>query len=237
MSCEQFESSYDLYALGTLEEPEAEQLRDHLATGCAGCLDEVSSAIGRACLLSSAVPLVDPPARLRERIRQSIAPEKVNRFAFWPWAIAVLAVGVAILIAVLPRYRAPEPGQQIAAGQARVSKMLEILGAPGTVEVPLADTSERRLAGTLYVHKNLGMAMVVNQLPKLPRGWTYESWMVPKGGTPQAIEAFGPDDHGRAVTVVAGPVEISAVSAMAVSMEPLGTRPAKPTTIIFTAGV
>lgn len=237
MSCEQFEDSYDLYALGTLEETEAESLRDHLSGGCNRCRSEVNAALQRAAVITSAVPLVDPPARLRVRIRQSIDPKPERASSFWGWRAAIAAMCLASVAAVFVAYRATTARQQLSAESERVSKMLEILGAPGTVEVPLSDTSERKLAGTLYVHKKLGMAMVVNQLPPLPGGWTYEAWMVPKGGAPQPVEAFKADEQGRAVSVITGPVEISTVAAMAVSMEPEGSRPVKPTKVIFTSGV
>ena len=125
----------------------------------------------------------------------------------------------------------------LTAESARVSSMLEILAAPGTVELPLTDPKNQALHGALYVHRKLGMAMVVDRLPAAPAGWTYESWVIPRNGAPHPIESFAIDTHGRAVTVLRGPVEVDRFNAMLISMEPVGSVPSKPTTLVFNGDI
>ena len=99
------------------------------------------------------------------------------------------------------------------------------------------DAKNQALHGALYVHKKLGMAMVVDSLPAPPIGWVYESWVVPRNGAPNPIEVFGTDAHGRAVTVFRGPVEIDGLSAMIISMERVGSVPSTPTSLVFSGGI
>ncbi len=246
MSCEQFEDSYDLYALGSLENPEAGAMEEHLLTGCLHCHAEIEQAMERARLISSSVPMVDPPARLRRRIHGLAAPQTLvavqggKRAAFWPWLIAAAAC-LALIATAVVQYRTSRSERQtlqmIASQNARVSNTIAILGTPGTVELPLRDPSQPKVTGSLYVHKKLGMVMVINQLPEPPKGWVYETWLMPKDGAPSPVEPLHSDFRGRGLSLKMGPLEIGSVMAMAISLEPQGARPTKPTAIIFTARV
>ena len=55
------------YALGALSDPERQALEAHLAT-CPECAQEVRELAGVASGLAVAVPQVDPPAALRDRV-------------------------------------------------------------------------------------------------------------------------------------------------------------------------
>lgn len=238
MNCDQFSENCELYALGLLDSAEANMMTEHLADGCPVCQAELKRASEQNEIVSRTVPLVDPPARLRRRIRESFAPEPAPRLQFWPWAVAAAAL-LALVAGLTWMNRTRQIEQQLARSHSeelsRVSNMLEILGAPGTKEVSFTDPKIQALHGSLYVHQKLGMALVVNHLPAAPAGWKYESWLVPKNGAPQPVESFHPDTSGRALTVVSGPIEVSSLSAMAVSLEPQNSRPTKPTTVIFVA--
>ena len=231
MNCDQFSENCELYVLGSLDSAEANVMAEHLASGCAVCQAELRRAIAQNEIISRTVPLIDPPARFRRRIEKSFVPDRAPRWQFWPWAIAAAALLALVAGLVLQnRWRQAE-GQQ----SARISNMLEILAAPGTKEVSFSDPKIHALHGSLYIHQKLGMALVVNHLPEAPTGWKYESWLVPKNGAPQPIESFHPDRSGRALTVVPGPIEVSNLTAMAVSMEPQDSHPTKPTKVVFAA--
>ena len=246
MSCEQFDDSYALYALGSLEDPEAGAMEEHLRTGCLHCHSEIQQAMERARLISSSVPMIDPPARLRQRVHSLAAPQSLvaaqgtKRAPFWPWLIAAAAC-LGLIATAMVQYRTSRSERQtlqmIASQNARVSNTIAILGTPGTVEFPLRDPSQPKLTGSLYVHKKLGMVMVINQLPEAPRGWVYETWLMPKRGAPSPVEPLHSDLRGRVLSVKMGPIEIGSFMAMAISLEPQGSHPTKPTAIIFTARV
>jgi anti-sigma-K factor RskA len=234
MSCDQFSEDWELYALGSLDSAAASAMTEHLASGCSTCQAELRRALEQNEMISRAVPLVAPPARLRRRMQESFAPpgRALRRWQFWPWALAVAALlALAAGLVLQNRWRQTEQQEF-----ARVSSMLEILGSPGTREVRFSDPKLHALHGSLYIHQKLGMALVVNDLPAAPAGWKYESWLVPKSGAPQPVEPFQPDRAGRALTVASGPIEVSSLAAMAVSLEPQNSHPTKPTKVVFAAG-
>ncbi len=238
MICDQFTDSVELYALGALESPEANALAEHLATGCPVCHEALRRALSQISLVSHDVPLVDPPARLRRRVQEAIAPSPVAApwLQWLPWAVAVAAlVTLAVGLTLENHTRSSE--NQIApmalAENPHVANMLQILGAPGTTKVAFTDPKSKQLFGTLYIHQKLGLALVIDSLPTAPQGWKYESWLVPKVGKPQPVEPFQPDQGGRALSIVPGPVDVANTAEVAVSMEPQNSNPVKPTTLVF----
>ena len=237
MICDQFRENVELYALGALESSEASALSEHLATGCPSCQDALRHALHQNLLVSRTVPLVDPPARLRLRIKDSIAPASAPRRGWLPWAMAALAalLAVAVGLAIQTRFRHVEAefAQSQSAERTRLLNTLQIVRAPGTREVSVIDPKRPQLHGALYIHQKLGLALIVDSLPSAPAGWKYESWLVPRAGAPRPVEPFHPDISGHAVSLVPGPVDVADLAAVAVSMEPLNSRPTKPTTLVF----
>ena len=228
MICDQFTDSVELYALGALESPEANVLTEHLGTGCPVCHEALRRALFQISLVSHDVPLVEPPARLRRRVKEAIGPSPVAApWRQWlPWAVAAAAfVTLAVGLTLESRTRPSE--------NPHVANMLQILGAPGTTKVAFTDPKSKQLFGTLYIHQKLGLALVIDSLPTAPQGWKYESWLVPKVGKPQPVEPFQPDQGGRALSIVPGPVDVANTAEVAVSMEPQDANPVKPTTLVF----
>jgi len=240
VSCDQFQDSYELYALGALESAEANALREHLATGCSACNAEVRRAVRQGEIIFRTVPSIEPPAALRSRVESVFAPRRASRPSLVPWLIAVAAM-LALVIGLVVQRRAYDAETQLARADAaqvqRLSHMLEILQAPGTVEVSFGPGKTTGPHGSLFIHKGLGIAMVVGGLPKAPAGLKYESWVVPKNGSPQPVEPFAPDPRGHAVTIVRGPVNVADLTALAVSLEPENSNPVRPTTVVFAAHV
>jgi len=253
MSCDQFTDLFELYAIGVLDKPESETLRSHLDSGCDECGKRFIQALMQANLVSETVPLVDPPPGLRDRIVASVAastpivvmPRKRPRRSFAPWLVAAAAVA-ALAIGIgyednLRRRQVESLNASIEASTKaealRTAEMLSILQAPGTKQVAFNINESNLPHGSLFIHKNLGVAMVVAHLPAAPAGWKYESWIVPKVGAPQPVESFATDNAGFAFTVVKGPVDVSQWTAIAVSMEPENSTPFKPTKLVYAAGV
>lgn len=251
MICDECTELLELYAAGALEKTEADALRHHLDTGCEQCASRLDEALQEVSLIAATVPLVEPPASLRDRIAASVratpqvvvipTKKKATASSFTPWLIAAASVAA---LAVGIGFEETTRRSDLAALQStldetqnenarRTAAMLSILQAPGTKQVAFDITKADLPHGSLFIHKNLGVAMVVAHLPAAPQGWKYESWVVPKSGEPRPIESFATDNTGFAFTVVKGPVDVSQWAAMAVSMEPEDSRPVKPTKVVF----
>lgn len=252
MSCAEFTDLIELYAIGSLEKSSADALRSHLDAGCESCTSLLDEALSEAALISAAIPLVEPPPGLRERIAASVRPSSVvvpmpvkkARPSILPWLVAAACLaGLVTTAAYEENARRTERSELTAALDTsrsetqRTVQMLNILQAPGTKEVELTITKPDEPTGNVFIHKQLGVAMVISHLPAAPAGWTYESWIVPKSGAPRPVEAFANNKEGVAVTVVKGPVDVSQWAALAVSLEPDHTTPVKPTKVIFASPV
>jgi hypothetical protein len=261
MSCDQFTDLFELYAIGVLEKEESQALRSHLDQGCDDCGKRFVQALMQANAVSETVPLEEPPAVLRNRIAASVAAAlpvseaapvimmpkaaKKSRPAIVPWLVAAASIAaLALGIGYEENARRTEVDALNAsievsakAEAQRTAAMLSILQAPGTKQVAFNINESTLPHGSLFIHKNLGVAMVVAHLPNAPAGWKYESWVLPKTGTPQPVESFATDNTGFAFTVVKGPVDVSQWSAFAVSMEPLDSTPVKPTKLVYAAPV
>jgi hypothetical protein len=227
MNCSDFADSFELYAVGALEAGDSEALREHLDTGCPHCAESMRLALQNTAILSASVPLVEPPAHLRRKVLAAFLPQeqKKRAWSFLPWLVTAAAL-IAMIAGGEYERRVRTADFQEAQ---RMSKAIEIVQAPGTKQVAFAQ-------GSLFIHQKLGVALTAN-LPAAPDGWQYESWVVPKQGAPQPVESFPAVTGSPAVTVVPGPVKVSDWSAVAISMEPLNSKPTKPTKLVFNAPV
>ena len=76
MTCEELRDDYELYALGTLEGEERDEISRHLARGCDNCTEGVRRASLVNAWIATSAPEVAPPARLRRRVRQIAGVER-----------------------------------------------------------------------------------------------------------------------------------------------------------------
>jgi hypothetical protein len=106
LSCEDRRDPVLLFAFGLLEEPEAAELRAHLAGGCAACTAHLAEARGLRAAIDLASGEEEPPAALRAALLRRI--DRVPRLAAGPAARSgalqrlaplALAAGVATLVA------------------------------------------------------------------------------------------------------------------------------------------
>src|SRR5215813_5263136 len=87
---------YELYALGVLEEPEKSQIQEALRSGSEEARNRLKSAMENNAIVIGAVPLVDPPKRLRKRVLASVGVEAQERKSRG-W-IGILAAACAALV-------------------------------------------------------------------------------------------------------------------------------------------
>lgn len=63
---------YDLYALGVLDDPEANEIREHLRHSCVTCKEGVREGLKRVTEMALFVPAVSAPRSLRRQIVHSV---------------------------------------------------------------------------------------------------------------------------------------------------------------------
>ena len=171
MNCEEFAEVYELYALGVLDGPEKEALEEHLGRNCETCMKEIKRAVENNSLVFRAVPKLDPPAHLRNRI---LAGFGLETRPFWlralPWAVAASAARPAGPDNGLPARNCPRitpPPRWI------------FFPPPGTRQVSFGGNGPH---GSILMQQQKGMLLVVVNLPSAPTGQMYETWIVPRAG-------------------------------------------------------
>ncbi len=223
MTCEELSDSYELFALGSLDGPEKEALEEHIGRNCETCMKGIKLAGDINAYVFRAVPKLDPSATLRSRI---LAGFGLETRPFWlralPWSVAVCAAAAVCLMIAFPR-QAPRDNYASA---------MEFLATPGTRQVSFGADGPH---GSVLVQQQKGMLLVVVNLPAAPSGKMYETWIVPRTGAPKPTGQLKLAKNGDAVGLIPGPIDTSAVAAVAVSIEPAGSNPVTPTKVLFAA--
>ncbi len=226
---EELESSVAAWVLGALDPDEAETIRAHVEA-CATCR-EVADPLRRVVgALPLAVEEAAPPPRLRERVLAAAAesrrpadpavavrlkrapikafsPSPLRRFGRRVPVYAVAAVAVAALLAGIlvgeVAFHSPQPPAPSQVARFTLAGHQDMSGAQASVIDLKAD----------------GVALVdFRGLPQPGSGRVYEVWLIPKGGSPEAVAVFVPDSNGGKVVLVNRSLARYAV--MAVTNEP-----------------
>lgn len=178
------------YALDALSADEADAYETHLAE-CAACRDELASLGEAATALAHGVESPPPPPDLRARILQAAATERSNmvplrrRPAFQALlaaaaAITAVAVGLGVWAATLHHSLGQERSTQ-----AQLRAAVDVLGHADARRIPLAGHQ-----GGLFVTRTGEGALVLERLPRAPRGKTYEAWVALRPGQPVPAGTF-----------------------------------------------
>jgi anti-sigma-K factor RskA len=224
LTCGELAELYELYALGVLDGPEKDALEDHIGRNCETCMKEINRAVENNALVFRAVPKLDPPPRLRSRI---LAGFGLETRPFWtralPWAIAASALVVLLLVIGYSIRRHP---------QDTTATAIDFLATPGTRQVSFGGNGPH---GSVLMQEQKGMLLVVVNLPVAPAGKMYETWIVPRTGSPKPTGQLKSQKNGDAVGFIPGPIDPSAIKAVAVSLEPAASNPVTPTEVVFAA--
>lgn len=93
-----FRALAEVYALGALEGPELAGFRDHLASGCRGCRDDVTAHQALLQALSREVPVDLPGPRVREQLLELIAaPRPPLDLGAYGWEEAAPGIKVHVV--------------------------------------------------------------------------------------------------------------------------------------------
>jgi anti-sigma factor RsiW len=176
------------YALDALAADEAEAYEAHLAQ-CERCRSELAELSETAAALAFGAEAPKPPAHLRAAILDAAAAERTNVVLFprRPWALRLTAAAAAVAAcaAVGLGFWGVTRG-----GRTEAIRAVVVVGA------------DRRAT------------LTVSGLGRLPRGKTYEAWIIPRGrrARPAGLFAGG----GTAVVHLRGTVPGGAVVAATV---------------------
>jgi len=239
----------DLYALGALEGQEKQALEAHVRA-CDVCAQQVEAARQRIALLSLAAPPAVPRPVVKESLMRRVREDKAGRqavpappasaprrFVWLTPALSFATVALAVLCGYLyvrnqaasQRIQDLEARLTIAENQSReIAKSSavtdDILGAPGTIRVALAQqpgTSAGR-AAVLY-NARMGMVVCAGQLAEAPADKSYQLWIVPATGAPMSLGVMSSMDPAKLMTAHVPPG--MEAKAFAITVEPKGGMP------------
>jgi anti-sigma-K factor RskA len=217
---DRFRDDCGAYALGALEEHEAEALREHLES-CVVCREDVDRLTSTAHLLGLGVTQFRAPPELRARVLDAVAAQaapprpiaqrELTRRGLRPWvsspfgavAGAALALGIVLGALVIA------PG----GGSGATTRIVSATVAPAArwhaAHAPVAQLRETGAQGEL----------VISDLPPAPSGRIYEVW-IERGGRPRPAQVlFDATSAGTAVVAVPG---LTCATAVLVTAERLG---------------
>jgi anti-sigma-K factor RskA len=221
MTCDELKDLFELYALGVLEGEEREEAEAHLARCCAACSANLKAALTLNSMLLSHSDIVVPSRKLRRKVLATVGVQPSS----WTWA-AALAAACMLAVAVWLGMQERQRTEQLATARQtlmRVSgerdKMLEafrFLDQPETKQVGF----QKGPRGNVFVNSRSGVLMIASNLPKLDPGRIFEMWLIPKGGAPRPAGLFTGGATGDGFHILSGPVDLSSLGAVAVTVEP-----------------
>lgn len=200
------------YALGALDEAEAQTFRAHLEA-CTVCQDELAAFEQVVNVLPTSAPAYRAPRRLRRRVMNAVAQEPRHARAPAP--------------APAPRRRAlPRPvfafGGVFALAVAAVVVVLAV-GSSGSSPTPRVVNAQVAGSGSASLRVSRDHAeLVVHRFQAPPAGQIYEVWLQ-RGKTGSAVPTkalFSVNDAGDADVDVPG--NLHGVTLVMVTREPAG---------------
>ena len=243
MNCEELKELFELYSLGLLEGEERKEVEAHLERNCSTCRQSLKNAISLNTLLIGSVPDVKPPRGLRHRILVTVGVHRTR----WAW-VGVLAAASLLVITLWlgneERQRGTDLAEarknilEVAAQRDQLEQAMRILDQPETIQVTFGKGLPQPPRGNVFVHSKLGVVLIASNLPRLASGRIYEMWLIPKGGAPRPAGLFQSTEARSALHILSGPVDVSSLGAVAVTVEPAAGSSA-PTTqplIVAAAG-
>lgn len=234
------------YVLDALEVAELLAFEEHLKT-CAICRAEVAELRQVVDVLPLAVPLVQPPPSLRDRILAEVEAEvpAPARLTALPGGMpstrendnrrprswlrrpqTFLGVAAAVLLAAMGawnvqlQHRTDEQKQTIAFQQ-----VVERSIASGATVSQLPGTGSGSGAHAAMVQPPGGKAgyLIVDGLAPAPADKVYQLWFV-KGTTPRSVKVFGVTGNGPQVVPMPMPATGYPVAAVTIEPGPRGSR-------------
>lgn len=249
MDCVERQDQILLYASNALDEAEAEELRAHLATGCAKCNAALREAKDFAGDLLGSLTPVTPSVGLKHQLMQSVlrdlvAPAKrssdVKRLRMIGY---VAAASIGFIMGMLLMYSRLTPQSdyqdkmrqlEVALADSRMSnqELQQMLGSSQTKLVSMGSAPDQPGGRALWDQEKRKWHQYIFNLKPPANGRTYELWFIPAGGKPIRAGIFDTDAKGAGVLVADLPADLRDLAVVAITDEPAGGSD-QPTTTPF----
>lgn len=230
------------YLFGTLDGASRAGVDAHLAS-CEACRALLADEARLLDALGRGVDAAAPPPALRERILSAARAEgagsaaTVTPFAARraparpvPWLLAAAAAIIA-LVAGWQMLAARADRERLTAQVSERQRSLAVLAAGDLVRFDLRGDTTPAHARAFWSHRH-GLVFTAEGLQPVPTGRTYQLWAI-SGGKPISVGVFQAGSGGAAAVVVETPASLTAVDAIAVTVEPAGGLAAPSTTPIL----
>lgn len=163
------------------------------------------------------------PHEPRARSVAALTPREPRRSGigvYLPWATTAILSVVLIAVGI--------SGRRQIGDTAKFERALPILNDPAARDVPFG--KEKTAKGRIFVSADKGIVFMGANLPDIGSGKTFELWVIPAKGMPEAAGLFRSQSDATAVFAHLGPV--GNATAITVTVEPDGGS-SQPTTTPF----
>jgi anti-sigma-K factor RskA len=215
----------EIYALGALDGHELEEYERHLASNCAICQARLRETREGLNLLYRSLRPLAPPARLKIRLFDQIARERVvsisrpeaNQPPRWRIMSGMIAAGVAGVIVTGVYYtQRYEPRHGV------YTSVINLLRDPATRDYPLYGAGP-----ALNAQNESGEGHIfVSNLPAAPEDKMYAVWTIAQASAPRYVGTITTDSAGQGGLHIISARSDRAVEIFAVTLEPEGTTAA-----------
>jgi len=220
---------YELYLLAALEPELAREIETHINEQCVYCRERLEEAAVVTAALSGMAEEKEPPKHLRARLLASVrAPRPAANWVYVMGALAAACLAL-VIYAGWSINTARTLREQIGAltiERDQLRSAVEVLSRPDTRMVQFGAPAAPQ--GRVFLSRN-GVVFAGSRLPQLASDKAFQLWLIPAQGAPQSAGVFRANAAGNFVNVVSGPLDLSRIQAVAVSVEPSQGSPA-PTT-------
>ncbi len=221
------------YALGTLDNEELEQVVAHLAD-CSSCREELVGYEALVTELGMALPQVDPPPQLKERLLRSMVEDKVKETAVSHEHIELVAPSKITPIQRLRNWFHPFQNSRVLRPALVIVVILLIfsnlflvnqLQAPSTrkgmVSLPLTATDDDSPASGFFLASADGLsgAIIADDLPQLDEDHAYQFWLI-VGDETVSGALFTVDELGYGGKWIGVPKSLFQYTHFAITVEP-----------------
>jgi anti-sigma-K factor RskA len=227
-SCEEVADLAAAVALDAAEPAEARKLERHL-NACQACARSVDELRTTAAVLGSALPQVEPPAHLRERVLAAAVPVRPEPGATTRWAWGAVAASIVISLSSLAwiatlQHQVASLESEIGVSSeraARYERVVQMLGSHQIAVRQLTPTVQTmRAGGMVYLDPVSGSGMVaIHDLPQPPAGRAWQLWFL-RGNDRISGGMLWPDQRGNCYAMVAVPPDVDSFEAIGVTEEP-----------------